>query len=249
MAEAEMVRMGAIEERRELNPRGQLSYEVIQEYVRRLQNGETPPPIEADRRTGVLFSGAHRFNAYKAFFGEGWQDREIPVVWRDDLPDPNAEPARFRLLAAIANRDNGLRVSRTERRTIIAEVLRELGQHTLMHYCKELNETPESLQQLIDTLTAAEAAQLQVVRTEAAGQTRTIEESKDDMPKPGAVKFEPRGFPTGKLTGSRPVIRVLCRRLREALGQYAGSLTEAERAELTELRDRIDEALAMLQAS
>lgn len=236
MATVEMMRMGAIEERRDLNPRGKLNHEVVQEYVRRLQNGETPPPIEVDRRTGVLFHGAHRFNAYKAYFGEHWEDQLIPVVLRDDVPDPDTEPAKFRLMATIANRDNGLRVSRTERRAVIAEIFSELGQR-ILEYAKDLNETPESLQELVDTVTAAETAQLRAIESKETP-------SAESELKPKTVKYEPTGFPTSKLVGSRPVIRMLCKRLIAVLDQSGGKLTEAECRELSSLRIKLDQVLA-----
>lgn len=235
------IKLGQLEERRELNPRGKLSHEVIQEYVRRLHNGETPPPIVAHRQTGVIFDGAHRYHAWKEFAGERWQEQEVPVIFRDDLPDPEESPELFRLAAVVANREHGLRVSRADKGRVIAETVVKRGREILERHRAALGETQESLEEIIAAVTAA----YDVFGKERGGSGLGMTPERPmNRPAPASIRYRPESFPTGHLTSGRAAIRAIRKRLQDILAMFRGALTEADAAELRAMRALIDEALA-----
>ena len=227
----DMVHMGAITEKRELNARSKLDHGVVSDYARRLRNGETPPPIELHAGTDIVFSGAHRFHAYKAFFGPGWEDREIPVIRRTDIPDPETEPELFRMHAAVENRDHGKPVTRWERGKLLYDVLKKFNKATARKYLVPLGETPESFAELMDVFSAPEIGKDDQKGVGAGAQTP-------------ATPWPAAGSPTGTLRAVRSAVRSRCETLRQAVEAAAArGLEDSERESLLELREYLDSVL------
>lgn len=243
------MKLGDIEERRSLNPRDHLSHGRVQEYVRRLQNGDVPPPLVIHAAKRVLFAGALRFQAWKAYLGDAWEKYEVDVILRDDLPDPDEQPALFRLMAAADNRDHGQPMTRFERRSVAAELAVQAGIDAAVTYAKSLNETDDSLRQLLGTLNRWAGAITEAVERQASedGVTEPVAiDSPHLVPISRAVAYPPGSFPTGYLRGHVPAIRHACRQLRAALAEHSGDLDEADRAELEQTLEAIQSLLGVM---
>jgi len=260
-ADVEWVKMGSIDVRNELMPRVSKNEAYIQELVKVLLNGVPLPPLEVDRKKNVLFDGHHRFHAYKAYYGEKWEESKVPVVWRDDLPDPDDETEMFRLLALTANRANGLPITRSDKRVVIAQVIRKRGLEVVQKYAALINETPESLKQLVSVfdfgdalerispsgrnngVTSNEVARV-VAAQEAIESSNGTHEGGSSIAPSTAVRYYPVGSPIGHRRGSRPIVLLACRKMREALTYVRlGELTDAERNALEDVYNRIGSVL------
>ncbi len=260
-AQVEEVYLSQLEEDRNLNPRRHLDHGAIQEYIRRLANGETPPPMLVHRASGVIIDGAHRYHAWKEFAGERWMEQRVPVIFVDDAPDPRAAPELFRLYAYQINRNHGVRIQRTDKPKIIQELLIKHGRETVEQYRTLLGETEESLEELVAALSplvfAAEACKPRPA-PQAGSATRTaqtdlavqaapapksapaavrsaVQSNAEDGPLPAAVRYRSEAFPSGHLTSARPPLRSACRRLQQLLRLFGGTLLDADREELLKL--------------
>ena len=234
----EEVRLGAIRETRSLSPREHLSDEAIKEYVRKLQNGETPPPIQLEPKTNEIFAGRHRFHAYKAFYGEGWQDKTVPVAWRKDVPNPDENPAQFKVDAAAENRDNGVPITRVEKRRCLVALAKERGMEIALEYAAVMNETPESLEEMMRPFLAASEARLEAM---AATEPPAAEGEAEVAPTPRgrADKRRPEAVHMSEMQSVRPVVMVACDKLSAALAQIKGDLTEAELLKLKHVDEQL----------
>lgn len=245
----ELVRMSALEVRPSLNSRPHTTHEVVQEYIRRLENGETPPPIEVDRKTGVVFDGVRRLYAYKHYYGDNWKDAEIPVIWRDDLPNPDEEPDLWRLMHGIANREHGERVSTTDKRALLRAIYETYGVEVAKRYAKALNETEASLMELVAIWRKPEEYE-QVKREFGVTEPDSKRVQVVDKPAsalPVATKYRPSDKPTSHLRGVRPPIKTYCRNLIYAIDSAKGDLTPSELNELANLYERLRPIVYQLQ--
>jgi hypothetical protein len=231
-----MMRLGDIQERLDLSPRDHLSHEVVQEYVRRLRNGEVPPPMVVTPGS-VLFAGHHRYQAWQEFVGEGWGDHQVEVVVRDDLPDPDRQPELFRLEAAVENRNHGLRVDRVERRKLATAAALKVGVEAVRQYAAQLNETEESMDELLGILAA---------RWASAGDGQAGDGGTAVGQGSSGGKYRAEAFPTSHIESFTPAIWRLCRKLRAVLDGRTAPLTSKDAAELEATAAAIASALERL---
>jgi hypothetical protein len=231
MAKPDKVALGEIEVRAHLNPRHQLSTEVVHEYGRRLLNGETPPPIEVCRKTNVLFHGYHRYHVWKQHAGDEWQTYRVPVIWRDDLPDPDKDSELWRALAAAANRDNGQRVTVSERRALLLKIREKYGDYEAVKLLGQLCETPESWEELIRRYEEG-------LRPKGNGMQEPKWTDKPETPatRPGGPPYRTGTHPIGAFRSQANLVRTYCRTLINILSRLeADDLTALGRQAVLKL--------------
>lgn len=241
MAKAKTVKMklGDIEERGDLRPRP-LSTEAIQDYVRMLRNGETPPPIELHAGSRTIFDGHHRFHAYKAFWGDGWREHQVVVILREDLPDPEQSPMEFRWQAALRARGHGVRLSRYDKKALISSIVANMGIDEAVSRAPAIAETSESVRELIDAMAIAGISMTAAV---VSPSDATADGEQPGQFVPGVSKWRGESHPTGTLQGWVPGLKRLCQALTRLLGQMEGPLIDRDRLLLEELREAIEAAL------
>lgn len=234
----ELVRLGALRETRSLSPRDALSDDAIKHYVRRLQNGDVPPPIQVEAKTNEIFAGRHRFHAYRQFFGDGWESKEVSVIWRHDLPNPDEQPNEFRILAAADNNNHGVPITRVEKRRALADIAKQSGMETAYRYAPMLGETAESAYELVKPFLEMAAKTLEAVQ-------EGVDASVKAAPRGVADVRRPEAFHLSGLHSVRPAIIVECDRMLDAMRRITDqklNLTEGEKLKLRQ----VDEALHML---
>jgi hypothetical protein len=232
MEQRATVRLGDIEVRSELNPRAHLRTERIQEYTRRLQNGEMPPPMIVHAGKMVLWDGAQRFGAWKSFVGDDWKAYEVEVILRDDLPDPDGQPHHFRATAAGAN-NHGEPLTRYERRMVAAQVAAKDGIDVALRYANMLGETTDSLKSYLEQYWAT-LVRPSTIALESVG---IVAELAPMAPRNGSTQaprtpYDPGEFPTGHLHFPVPELRDACRKLRKVLLGVKTPLLEVDEQEL-----------------
>jgi hypothetical protein len=236
----------------EYSPRGHKDDALIKEYVRRLKNNETPPPIEVHRGSNIIFAGDLRFYAYRAFYGNG-SDEKVQVIWRDDIPDPRTDPDAFRLAKACAddNRNHGQRLSRGEKQDAIRKYLKTHSEDEARQYAFLLNETEDSFNELLSRFTRPSDDVLRKLvddarkeREEKARGTTvqaTIPEVKEALAPltsvvlPPAREVRPESYTVGSLRSVSPLVKLACKQVRDAVQRRLSDMTEAEREELRSL--------------
>ena len=80
------VKLGELVINRKVWVRERTSLDHIRCLVNDLINGAKFPPLKVDRETGIIVGGVHRYEAYKLFYGNGWEDREIEIDFLDLPP-------------------------------------------------------------------------------------------------------------------------------------------------------------------
>lgn len=249
--ETEWVRMGALVVRTDVNHREHRNLERIKEYVRMLENGTNPPPIEVDRRTNTVSDGILRFFAAKQHAyntGCKWQDYLLEVVWKEGLPNPDSDPELFAAHSAIANRYNGEPLDRRDVLRILGSILKKHGKEKAREYALQMNETNASFEEwyrsvcpappprMITTKQVAVPGQPPVFVTGEFEMPSAPPEPEREFPNRGAlvekVSRPPGPLSIGEMRSSRPPIISACRNLREAIKEAKGDFTDAERSEM-----------------
>lgn len=229
------MKLGQLEYRANLNPRQSVDQAAIQRYVRRLHNGEYPPPIEADVNTHIIFAGAHRFHAYRDFYGESWANREVEVLMRDNLPNPDTEPEMWRLMAANNNLSNGVPIKRADVERIMREIEEKRGEEAMRRYAALVGETEESLAEMFQRFAPAPIGERAQPVAATGGHVGVA---------PGRTgEFRSESAQPGHRRSSPSFIGDI-NTLRSKIEQYAETLTERERTHLLTLAQYIGEVCA-----
>lgn len=235
------VKLGSIEVRESLNPRGKVVDERVRQYVDFLKNGSNPPPPKLHSK-GVLFAGYARLAAYKIFFESidplAWREREVDCVYVPGLPDPDTEADLFRTLAAADNLWNGEPVRRPVMGRLWLRLHDQTGPAVAERYRESLGVSREAATELlrvfrrIDEMapeTADDAPQkAEPENAEKDGAPPTRERPAPDARVPSDATIASLKFP-------RPIVKVACEKMREAIKFAKGDFTPAELSALGEV--------------
>lgn len=235
------MKLGDIEERRDLNPRGRIRQDKVQEYVRRLLNGETPPPIKVCSRTHIIVDGAQTFHAWREYLGPKWEDHETDVIPIDNMPDPDTESDLWLDRAAEWNRNHGVPLSRFDKRTILSKLAATRGIDAALKRAWVHGETEESTKELLGLLAAPAIALSEAIQETVVSKPAVKETVPLPAPRVGAQR--PEACTPGHLRSVTPAVRYHCRALRDALATRKGSLSERDREELEATLAAIEAAL------
>lgn len=91
-----------------------------------LVNGAKFPPLKIDKKTKIVVGGNHRYYAYKTYFGEGWEEREIDVEFLD-LPPFDEDPIAWFAVALEDNHHLAERLRYNDRNRTARNLLTALG--------------------------------------------------------------------------------------------------------------------------
>lgn len=106
--------------------RERTSLDHIRCLVNDLINGAKFPPLKVDRETGIIVGGVHRYEAYKLFYGNGWEDREIEIDFLD-LPPFEEDPAAWYAAALEDNEHLAERLGYGDRNKTAANILKAVS--------------------------------------------------------------------------------------------------------------------------
>lgn len=122
----EKVRLGELVVDRRVWVRENISLDHVRCLVNDLVNGAEFPPLKVDRRTRIIIGGNHRYRAYRNFYGEGWEEREVDVEFKD-LPPFEEDPAAWYAEALKDNRHLVERLQCSDRNKVARNLLAALG--------------------------------------------------------------------------------------------------------------------------
>lgn len=122
----EKVRLGELVVDRRVWVRENISLDHVRCLVNDLVNGAEFPPLKVDRSTKIIIGGNHRYHAYKKFYGEGWEEREVDVELKD-LPPFEEDPAAWYAEALEDNRHLVERLRYSDRNKVASNLLAALG--------------------------------------------------------------------------------------------------------------------------
>jgi len=111
-----------------------------------LANGAKFPPLKVERKTKYIIGGTHRYKAYINFYGEGWENQEVDVIFID-LPPYDDDPVAWKVAIIDDNNHLAERMYYSDRNMLAADILRELRdpEHPLaLEIAKKLHHTENS---------------------------------------------------------------------------------------------------------
>jgi len=120
------MKLGELVINRKVWVRERTSLDHIRCLVNDLINGAKFPPLKVDRETGIIVGGVHRYEAYKLFYGNGWEDREIEIDPLD-LPPFEEDPVAWHAAALEDNEHLAERLGYGDRNKTAANILKALS--------------------------------------------------------------------------------------------------------------------------
>jgi len=122
----EKVKLGALMIDRRIWVRERLDLDHVRCLVNDLVNGKKFPPLKVDRQTKIVVGGNHRYAAYKQFYGNGWENQEIEVIFLD-LPSYEKDPDAWHRVALLDNNHLALKLGYADRNLIAGKFLQIHG--------------------------------------------------------------------------------------------------------------------------
>ncbi len=118
----EKVILGDLIVMRETWVREAINLDHVRQLINSLVLGKKLPPLLVERNTKIIVGGSHRFVAYKQFFGDGWENREVEVK-NIDLPPYQDDPVAWMIAGLKDNPHNALRLDYRDRHRVAARIL------------------------------------------------------------------------------------------------------------------------------
>lgn len=141
----EKIRLGELVVDRKTWVRDNFSLDHVRCLANDLVNGAKFPPLKVDRSTKIIIGGNHRYHAYKKFYGEGWEEREVDVEFKD-LPPFEEDPAAWYAEALEDNHHLVERLRYSDRNKVARNLLSALGDSDspqAKEFAEKLHFTPQ----------------------------------------------------------------------------------------------------------
>ena len=122
----EKVKLGALMIDRRVWVRERLDLDHVRCLVNDLVSGKKFPPMKIDRQGRVVVGGNHRYAAYKQFYGNGWENQEVEVIFVD-LPTYEKDPDAWHRAALMDNNHVVLKLGYGDRNKIATQFLKIHG--------------------------------------------------------------------------------------------------------------------------
>ena len=235
------MKLGEMVVNRKVWVRERTSLDHIRCLVNDLINGAKFPPLKVDRETGIIVGGVHRYEAYKLFYGNGWEDREVEIEPLG-LPPFEDDPTAWYAAALEDNEHLVERLGYSDRNRTAANILKAISDpesSEVLELSRLLKFTPDGWREYAKIITGTIS-------------TNAIPAAQKESNKPEAAEENPKTFikaPTNDIQASRPEmspnvrVQSAARRLSALADENLEYLSPETRGILRETAEKVLELL------